>query len=387
MVSNKINFPLFLFVLTPQVLQAPWVSSSELWAGYPPVHHEDWLYFCPLEVHALYEFTLSSISLPSPSILSPLLENKKFRLGLWLSLSFLLEHQCHLCVLPKQITVGYFALQRSTPSGEVTSCTLYFWDKSLWFLRIIEIFPWEVTLPLGHFPLTLLFSVTPSALLLFLLDLTFGVDCWGSPPSSVASFFLLGKSRFLKQWALLCILSTSPWRWVCCWAPCWVSVWVWSSWASPTSGPATSAGMPALGANSASSSRPMSLLGCFSILMMVVCVTSSACPWLMGASSCSSVWTVRRRQWSQTSRWTTAAGTSWWSAATTCGPCWCWTARPSPGRCVRSASTWTSSVTSSLGESHWTSVLLPWLLMVFWVSLHFKDLSWILNMAILSRSS
>lgn len=111
----RLTFPFLFFVLTPQVLQAPWVPSSELWAGYPPVHHEDWLYFCPLEVHMLYEFTLSSISLPSPSILSSLLENKNFRLGLWLFLSFLLEHQCHLCVLPKQITVGYFALQRSTP--------------------------------------------------------------------------------------------------------------------------------------------------------------------------------------------------------------------------------------------------------------------------------
>lgn len=61
--------------------------------------------------------------------------------------------------------------------------------------------------------------------------------------------------------------------------------------------------------------------------------------------------------------------------------------KPSRARCVRNASIWISSVTFLLVESRWTSVLLPWPLMVFWVSLHFKDLSWIWNMATLSRNS
>lgn len=61
--------------------------------------------------------------------------------------------------------------------------------------------------------------------------------------------------------------------------------------------------------------------------------------------------------------------------------------KPSQVRCVHSASIWILSVTFLLVESHWTFVQLPWPLMVSWVSLCFKDLSWTWNMATLSHSS
>lgn len=61
------------------------------------------------------------------------------------------KNQCHLCVLPKQTTVGYFALHESTPAGEVTSYTLCFWDKGLWILKD----NWDLCLERRHF-----FSVT-----------------------------------------------------------------------------------------------------------------------------------------------------------------------------------------------------------------------------------
>lgn len=118
------------------------------------MHHEDWLYFCPLEDHVLYEFTLSSISLPPPSILSTLLGNQNLRLGLQLCLSLPpSNNQCHLCIPPKPITVGYFALHKSMLAGEVTSYTLHFWDKSLWILKD----NWDLSLGKRHFTFHLLF--------------------------------------------------------------------------------------------------------------------------------------------------------------------------------------------------------------------------------------
>lgn len=138
------------------------------------MHHEDWLYFCPLEDHVLYEFTFSSITLPHLSILSSLLGNQNLRLGLQLCLSFL---PGTTSVLWKQITVANFALHRSTPTGEVTSYTLYVWDdKRLWIVRD----NWDLSLGRRHFLL-----VTPTCYLTFhLLSLSLSPSLC-SPPLPV----------------------------------------------------------------------------------------------------------------------------------------------------------------------------------------------------------
>lgn len=88
-----------------------------------------------LWIHFLFHLTATSFNIVITS-------RKPESEALASSLPFLpsRNNQRHLCVLPTQTTVGYFALHISTPAGEVTSYTLYIWDKGLW---IIEIFAWR----------------------------------------------------------------------------------------------------------------------------------------------------------------------------------------------------------------------------------------------------